>query len=197
MRRFAALAFVSPLLLFGSTAMAGKVDICHVPPGNPSNANTINVSQSAVPAHLAHGDTAGACECRVNADCANDNQCDEDQCVRGKCQHPQISCPSQPCVANPVCVPATGECVGTPVDCGDDGVCDPSAGGCVPCDFRESASVTNTSVQCPNSSGCLECCNESANQLIPGFFDSCSTVIAVVDDFPNVCFCLGCNCVGP
>jgi hypothetical protein len=40
---------------------AGKVDICHIPPGNPSNAHTINVSKNAVPAHLAHGDSLGEC----------------------------------------------------------------------------------------------------------------------------------------
>lgn len=38
--------------------------ICHIPPGNPSNAHTICVgSQSAVDAHLTHhGDTEGPCE---------------------------------------------------------------------------------------------------------------------------------------
>jgi hypothetical protein len=36
-----------------------KVDICHIPPGNPGNAHYISVDESAVPAHLAHGDTAG------------------------------------------------------------------------------------------------------------------------------------------
>ena len=39
-----------------------KVKICHIPPGNPDNAHTIVVSQNAVPAHLAHGDTLGPCE---------------------------------------------------------------------------------------------------------------------------------------
>jgi hypothetical protein len=39
----------------------GKVVICHIPPGNPDNAKTIEVSADAVPAHLAHGDTLGAC----------------------------------------------------------------------------------------------------------------------------------------
>ena len=38
-----------------------KVVICHRPPGNPENAHTISVSQNAVPAHLAHGDTLGPC----------------------------------------------------------------------------------------------------------------------------------------
>lgn len=33
-----------------------KVDICHVPPGNPENRHVISVSIFAVPAHIAHGD---------------------------------------------------------------------------------------------------------------------------------------------
>lgn len=39
----------------------GKVTLCHVPPGNPANAHTIEVGAAAVPAHLAHGDTLGPC----------------------------------------------------------------------------------------------------------------------------------------
>jgi hypothetical protein len=39
-----------------------KVDVCHVPNGNPANAHTINVDMSAVPAHLGHGDSLNACE---------------------------------------------------------------------------------------------------------------------------------------
>lgn len=35
--------------------------ICHIPPGNPSNAHTINVGGGAVAAHLRHGDTVGEC----------------------------------------------------------------------------------------------------------------------------------------
>jgi prepilin-type N-terminal cleavage/methylation domain-containing protein len=40
----------------------GKVDICHVPPGNPENTNTLNVSVNAVKAHLSHGDWLGECD---------------------------------------------------------------------------------------------------------------------------------------
>ena len=40
---------------------AGKVVICHYPPGNPGNRHTIDVGQPAVSAHLAHGDTLGPC----------------------------------------------------------------------------------------------------------------------------------------
>jgi hypothetical protein len=48
-------------------AMAGddddsKVTLCHIPPGNPENAHIIRVSENAVPAHLAQGDTLGECE---------------------------------------------------------------------------------------------------------------------------------------
>lgn len=39
----------------------GKVIICHYPPGNPENENTIEIGAPAVPAHLAHGDILGAC----------------------------------------------------------------------------------------------------------------------------------------
>ncbi|HXV66184.1 MAG TPA: hypothetical protein VD731_02990 [Nitrosopumilaceae archaeon] len=38
-----------------------KITICHIPPGNPSNAHTISVSGNAKNAHLAHGDTLGEC----------------------------------------------------------------------------------------------------------------------------------------
>ncbi len=38
-----------------------QVTLCHIPPGNPSNAKTKIVGASAVPAHLAHGDHLGPC----------------------------------------------------------------------------------------------------------------------------------------
>lgn len=38
-----------------------KVEICHVPPGNTINPQTLCVSANAVPAHLAHGDYLGVC----------------------------------------------------------------------------------------------------------------------------------------
>jgi hypothetical protein len=40
---------------------SGKVTICHIPPGNPANAHTIDVGAPAVRAHLAHGDYCGPC----------------------------------------------------------------------------------------------------------------------------------------
>lgn len=41
---------------------ANTVTICHVPPGNPDAARTIRVAWPALSAHLAHGDTRGACD---------------------------------------------------------------------------------------------------------------------------------------
>jgi hypothetical protein len=38
------------------------VTLCHIPPGNPSNAHTITVGAAAADAHLAHGDYLGPCE---------------------------------------------------------------------------------------------------------------------------------------
>jgi hypothetical protein len=49
----------------GSAADTGKgsikVDVCHIPPGNPANMHVITVGAPAVEAHLAHGDNLGAC----------------------------------------------------------------------------------------------------------------------------------------
>jgi uncharacterized membrane protein len=38
-----------------------KITICHIPPGNPDNPQTIEIPESAWPAHEAHGDTRGPC----------------------------------------------------------------------------------------------------------------------------------------
>jgi len=45
-----------------------KVELCHCPPGNPANCQTICVAQAAVPAHLAHGDLLG--ECGIDGSCS-------------------------------------------------------------------------------------------------------------------------------
>jgi hypothetical protein len=63
----AAAGLVAVLGAFGAVMAThaesqGKVDICHIPPGNPDNAHVINVSVNAIPAHLAHGDHLGSCD---------------------------------------------------------------------------------------------------------------------------------------
>jgi hypothetical protein len=61
------------VLLIGSPALARnhKVDVCHVPPGNPENAQEISVSGNAAEAHLRNheGDTIGACPEAVVCPC--------------------------------------------------------------------------------------------------------------------------------
>lgn len=49
-----------------TAAPSGKALVCHIPPGNPSNAHTLTVGTSAVSAHVAHGDYSGACQICVN-----------------------------------------------------------------------------------------------------------------------------------
>ena len=45
-----------------SPGQSKKTTICHLPPGNPSNAHTLCVGNAAVPAHIDHhNDTLGPC----------------------------------------------------------------------------------------------------------------------------------------
>lgn len=61
----AVLAALSLVLGAGYLGAQGRgnqqVTICHRPPGNPGNAQTITVGKPAVNAHLGHGDSVGAC----------------------------------------------------------------------------------------------------------------------------------------
>ena len=54
-----AVAAVGAVMMVAGMAAADKVTICHKDP--QGGANTITVAQSAVAAHMAHGDTMGAC----------------------------------------------------------------------------------------------------------------------------------------
>lgn len=57
----------------GSGGGGGKTTICHIPPGNPENAHTISVaSTAAVDAHIAHGDSTGACAGEPNTGSCDD-----------------------------------------------------------------------------------------------------------------------------
>jgi len=65
-RKLASAILLTVLAVLGVAVVSadsqGKVDICHIPPGNPENAHTINVSVNAIPAHLDHGDRLGSCD---------------------------------------------------------------------------------------------------------------------------------------
>ena len=92
-----------------------KVCLCHIPPGNPSNAHQICVGAPAVNAHLGHGDTLGECPSRT---CGGESgaSCGENQF----CQRPAGECSE---TAPGLCVDTPNCCSGTaaPV-CGCDGV---------------------------------------------------------------------------
>src|SRR3989338_346312 len=63
---FFSLAFlVLPIYAF---AHEHKITICHIPPGNPENAHSIDIDEEAWPAHEAHGDTMGECPTDINHD---------------------------------------------------------------------------------------------------------------------------------
>ena len=49
-----------------------KIEICHMPPGNPDNAHTLSISANGVRGHLAHGDYID--ECKVGDDETTDEK---------------------------------------------------------------------------------------------------------------------------
>ncbi|HOZ30630.1 MAG TPA: T9SS type A sorting domain-containing protein, partial [Bacteroidales bacterium] len=51
-----------------------KILICHIPPGNPENPQTICISPEALPTHLAHGDCVGSCIYIKKIDIANNEK---------------------------------------------------------------------------------------------------------------------------
>jgi uncharacterized repeat protein (TIGR01451 family) len=133
-----------------------KVQICHIPPGNPDNFHTITVSENAVPAHLAHGDLGGSCDtqcetlcgdgdaCTIDAcdpaggcaapapaDCSDGDPCTTDSCDPGTgCENVSVICDAPDACTLSTCAPDTGECVDSPVVCGVDQECNPATGVC-------------------------------------------------------------------
>ena len=45
----------------GACPVPDNLNICHIPPGDPSHPQSINIPRNAWPAHQAHGDTQGDC----------------------------------------------------------------------------------------------------------------------------------------
>lgn len=111
--RLASLVATLALASVSSAAPSPKVKICHIPPGNPADFHTITIGASAYPAHLAHGDLAGACDALCATLCNDGNACTIDD--TGDCE-------AAGCATEPVLV-----------DCGDGNSCtadscDPAAG---------------------------------------------------------------------
>lgn len=163
-RRFPSLAILIVLFaLTASAAWAGnnKVQVCHIPPGNPANFHTITISENALQAHLGHGDLAGACFAHCDTLCSDGNACTIDACDASEhcvSTHPPVNCndstlctidscdPATGCANVPkicldadnctvdACDPMTGNCVAPPVVCPDGQSCNPANGSCEGCD---------------------------------------------------------------
>ena len=122
-------------LALASLASAGtndKVEICHFPPGNPANFQTITISAAALTAHLAHGDFGGSCanDCKLfGSVCDDGNLCTTDTCnADGTCSHSApTNCDDGNVCTTDSCDPATGNCVNPPVTgltyCDDSNLC--------------------------------------------------------------------------
>jgi hypothetical protein len=207
------LAFFAGFLLLGpSVAPAGnaKVQICHLPPGNPANFHTITISENALPAHLAHGDVGGACDEHCETLCDDGDACTSHTCDLGGCNEPQpVDCddsnlcttdscnPASGCVYAPVpcyapdlctisaCAPDTGQCVDTPVLCSEGAECNPDTGACEAsgdCEERCEAQAVQAFDQCIVEGGDPDECARLARELlIKCIADNCE---APCDDCP-------------
>src|SRR5438067_286771 len=156
----------------GSAAAAGeaKVQVCHRPPGNPNNYQTITIGAAALPAHLAHGDLVGACLDLCAALCNDGDLCTTDS--------------GTPNTATGRC-----ECDSSPVDCNDSNVCttdscDPAT-GC--------RNVPNTGAACNDQRVCTgpDACTASGQCVgapIPGCCDEDADCTA-----PSLCTIAKCD----
>jgi hypothetical protein len=60
-----------------------KVQICHIPPGNPNNWHTIAISENALQTHITkHGDFIGPCGEFCEILCDDGNACTVDAVMR-------------------------------------------------------------------------------------------------------------------
>ena len=116
----------------GSTYAGGntKIEICHIPPGNPDNFHTIKISENAYSAHLAHGDLGGPCNAACATLCDDGNACtidDTGDCAEVGCPitPDPVDCNDQNECTNDSCNSTSG-CVNTPLlgeICNDDQLC--------------------------------------------------------------------------
>jgi Dictyostelium (slime mold) repeat len=161
------------LLALSPQAWAAKVQVCHVPPGNPDNFHTITVSDNAVQAHLGHGDLLGSCNSHCDQLCDDGNACTIDACDGADhcaLTHPPVNCDDSNLCTVDTCNPATG-CSSTPKTCQDGNLCtvdtcDPLTGSCAfppaACPAGQTCNPGNGSCESPT----LTCpCND-----VPGLF---------------------------
>jgi hypothetical protein len=206
----ATLLFV--FLALSAPAWAAKVQICHLPPGNPSNFHTITVNENALQAHLAHGDLAGPCSAHCSQLCDDGNACTIDACdasERCELNHPPVNCddgnlcttdscsPTAGCASDPVtctdsslctidsCDPLTGQCVFPTVSCDPGQTCDPGTGDCVNIDPCEENPCVNGDCA-PAPEPCLDSATCTPPEGGGGFVCNCQPGwTGTLCDIPN------------
>ncbi len=170
--------------LTASAAWAGgaKVQVCHVPPGNPANFHTITISEDALQAHLAHGDLAGACFAHCDTLCSDGNACTIDACDASEhclTTHPPVNCDDGNLCTADSCNPATG-CASVPKTCMDNNLCtlnacDPVTGSCVfpavTCSVGQSCNPANGNCEEVNPCDPSPCQNGRCVQLPDSEFE--------------------------
>jgi hypothetical protein len=170
--------------LTASAAWAGnaKVQVCHIPPGNPGNFHTITISENALQAHLGHGDLAGACFAHCDTLCSDGNACTIDACdASERCvtTHPPVNCDDGSLCTIDSCNPVNG-CSSVPKTCTDSdnctvNSCDPLTGSCVAppvaCPAGQSCNPANGTCQGTSPTyNCGErnpCTPENAGETFP------------------------------
>jgi parallel beta-helix repeat protein len=116
-----------------TAAPASKVEVCHLPPGNPGNAHTITISTNALTAHLAHGDYAGSCQTPEQCDivcndlslCTTDRGAWNPTTYRCDCSYTTVDCDDTEICTTDSCEPTQG-CVYTSTvgtSCNDGDIC--------------------------------------------------------------------------
>jgi hypothetical protein len=100
--------------------------ICHVPPGDPTNAQTLCVGNAAVKSHLANHalDSIGACARCGDGVCNGDEDCTSCSADCGQCD-PEPSCGDGRCNGAETCTTCSTDCGPCAPVCGD-GNCDPN-----------------------------------------------------------------------
>ncbi len=147
-----ALAGSLTLASLSSAGTNDKVTICHFPPGNPANYQTITIGAAALPDHLAHGDFPGSCDNDCNlfgSVCDDGNPCTTDICnPDGTCANPPTNCDDGNVCTTDSCDPVTGDCVNTQICCSYS-----TSGIRTACDFYRGSAPCQTCLQaqCPGA----------------------------------------------
>lgn len=167
-------ALFGVLVLAGpaSAAPAAKVTICHFPPDAPGNFQTITITPSALPAHLAHHDFGGPCEndCALFGSlCDDGNACTGpvDRCDgAGQCRGTSIAgcctadaaCDDQNPCTDDTCDLATHTCTNGTKTCTASDLCHQAS--CAPDD--------GTCVEAPIECAAGESCSADTGQCVTG-----------------------------